>query len=122
MGVVVQGPMPVFRGFSPRTCFSSFKYGRARECAPVVASADAQSARAHQLEGALLQGMASYSNVRVFRPWPLFCDDETCTRGQSRGRFYFMDEDHLSVRGSVMLLPDFLAATDRLLGRPIAPQ
>lgn len=107
MLLIIQGAMPVFTDFSPKACFSTIRTRRGEQCQELVSESTAKRSWASNIDRELLELAAKYQNVFVFQPWSAFCKDQVCARGTNGRTFFFMNEDHLSIRGSVRLLPDF---------------
>ena len=108
MVIIIQGAMPVFNGFSPKACFSSIKIQRSAQCKKSIGEESAQYSRAFSLDRQLLEFAAQYNNMFVFEPLHSLCSEHQCRRGpDGTNHYYFMDEDHLSILGSLSLESDF---------------
>lgn len=110
--LIVEAPLPVFPEMAV-DCIPEWFRLRQRQCEIPRASAEAANARALGLLLALTQ---RHKNVRLWDANALLCPDAVCHPLRD-GLPLYRDDDHLSLHGSALLAPHFLAFLAALEGK-----
>lgn len=97
-------------GASPKACIGSrlVSAGRSEgksDCMNPRSIVDERQAEYRQLIGAL---QAKNPEMKVYDPLDIFCDENTCY-GIKGTHVYYFDDDHISLRGSTLVIRDFQA-------------
>jgi len=113
--IVFEAPKPLFKA-PPFRCADWFDKNNPI-CAPGF---DMPRVMMEAFRAPVLQSYANIAsrlpNIEVWDPFPTLCPDETCSAFDA-GKPLFLDGDHLSGHGNLMLLPSFTAFMEGRLGR-----
>lgn len=97
--VVLVEDAPTLR-FMPEACRRRWPYAKAETCEMTRAQHDAER-KAYERALAVLQ--ERYPAVTVFRTTPIFCNKRNCM-AHFRGSWLYLDTNHISEAGSLLLL------------------
>ncbi len=110
--VIIDAPKPIFKAPNFR-CSDWFNQSNP-SCAPGVEISRELLLRYRQpAMDALAELQAHFPNLIVWDPFPILCDNPTCSAYDEQGKPLFFDADHLSAHGNRVLYPDFLALLQR---------